>query len=142
MGKKRNFKNIHGINPISLTFVKQSNKQQESGTEIERCDAFDTIDDDDDDEDDDEDECSTIKDGQENSLKLEKEYLTLPDEFFIFHIFFALFLCMVIGINKVVIIPNWNDNQRIRLSLLGLTGVIILSFFFYSYRNSTKVNLK
>ncbi|KAH9414747.1 hypothetical protein DERP_008588 [Dermatophagoides pteronyssinus] len=133
----KNFQNFHGINPISLTFVRQK-----YGKEGEVEDSINVIDDeydDDDDDDDDDDECSTFKDGQENSLKLEKEFLTLPDDFFIFHIFFSLFLCIVIGITKVIIIPNWNDNQRLQISLFSFTVIIILSLFCYFYRNFKKL---
>ncbi|XP_046910110.2 adenylate cyclase type 2-like [Dermatophagoides farinae] len=135
---KKKFKNFHGINPISLTFVKQSNNQQQE-SEAAAASAREEDDDDDDDDDGDDDEkeeCFMKKDSKENSLKLEKEFLTLPDEFFIFHLFFSIFLCLIIGLNKVVIIPNWNDTQWISLTLLGVTLIIILLSFYYSYRNS------
>ena len=53
--KQRNFQNFHGINPISLTFVRQK-----YGKEGEIEDSINVIDDEyDDDDDDDDDECTS-----------------------------------------------------------------------------------
>lgn len=107
-----NFKNFHGINPLFLTFGKAKPKRrvenrQTSGP-VADCKK----------------QTPAMADQDQHESRwwqLEKEFLTLNDDFFIFYLAFSCFLSVVIGVIKYAIVPKL---QLTSLSLVIQTGSV------------------
>lgn len=107
----RNFQNVHGIHPILLTFTKAKKPHSSQSQAWEQDDV----------------------DGAGRPLSfwsLEKAFLRMSDDFFLFYLFFALILTVVIGVIKTVFVPLfWS--MSVTLAALGLCLAVILASIAY-----------
>lgn len=71
-------------------------------------------------------------DQSETCLTLEKEFLTLSDDFFIFYLSFSLVLCIVIGLVKGAIVPKVDSLYATLVIFATSIGLIVLCIY-YSY---------
>lgn len=121
------FKSLHGIHPLFLTFKsppKRSAVQLSAGNGSTDDVSISGS------------ERDSIKGGggdqSETCLTLEKEFLTLSDDFFIFYLSFSLVLCIVIGLVKGAIVPKVDSLIATLVIFATSIGLIVLCIY-YSY---------
>lgn len=107
------FKSLHGIHPLFLSFKKPRSIQSVSKDKA--------------------------MSNSEGGWALEKEFLTLNDDFFIFYLSFSFVLCLVIGLVKGAIVPKV-DSLIATLVTFAASLTLILICVSYSCQTSGNVS--
>ncbi len=131
------FKSLHGIHPLFLTFKSPPKKRVKSSTASSSNDDLSSSSSSSGSEKDISNkgakgESGAAQSGEESSLTLEKEFLTLSDDFFIFYLSFSLVLCVVIGLVKGAIVPKV-DSLIATLVIFATSIGLIVVCIYYSY---------